>query len=44
MFLATYFINLCLRSWIFRFSLHVLELGRRAQLANLIYKRSDLEG
>lgn len=44
MFLATRFVNLCLKSCVFSFSLHVLELGRKAQITNLIYKIGDLEG
>lgn len=44
LFLAMHFVNLCLKSWIFCFSLHVLELGRKAQLTNMIYKKSVLEG
>lgn len=44
MFLATPFVNLCLKSWIFPFSLHVVELGRRAQLTNLTYGKGVLEG
>lgn len=42
MVLATPCVNL-LRSWIFSFSLHVLELGRRAQLRNLIYEKGGLK-
>lgn len=44
MFLAKPFVNLFLKSWIFPFSLHVVELGRRAQLTNLIYGKGVLEG
>lgn len=42
MVLATPCVNL-LKSWIFSFSLHLLELGRRAQLTKLIYEKEGLK-
>lgn len=43
MFLATPFVNFHLKSWIFSFNLHVLELGRSAQLPDLFYEKEELK-